>query len=100
MSDKVVTIRADKLNVGDIVNMTLYGLMNVEDGFEEVEIIKKPDVGVQEMRPSDRIVIKIVETNETIEFRKNTSKPFFLITDIMTKHGNTKQERVKFWKYA
>lgn len=93
------TIRANKLKVGDKVFMTLYGLVNVEDGYEEVEIIQKPDVGIQDMKSTDRIIVKITETGEKIEFRKNTSKPFFLITDIISERGNSHQERVKFWIY-
>lgn len=100
ISMKEKTIRASKLSLGDKCFMTLYGLADIEDGYEEVEIVKVPASGIQAMTKDERLSVKIVETEEVIEFRRNNNKPYFLVTDILSNvEGKTKLERVKFWKY-
>lgn len=88
-------IKANLLKVGDVCYMTMYSL---PENYEKVEIVARPDCTLNNMKNSDKFIVKILETNEIIEFKRNTAKPHFLVTSIPgTKEGTTKLDRVRFW---
>lgn len=57
----------------------------------EVKIVEKPDCPIKCMTDEDRIVVK--SKDDTYEFYRNNSFPYFLLTVV-----NNKKDRAIFYK--